>query len=471
MKEELNNMAKTTFALFFGNRGFFPGELIADARKEMAAACEKNGYGYLMMDEKLTRYGAVETIREGRLYADFLEAHRGEYDGIILCLPNFGDENGASVALKDVDVPILVQAYPDEAGKMDFAHRRDALCGKLAMCNVLRQMGIRYTLTANFAVAPQDAAFAEDLRLFAATCRVVRGMKRVNIGAIGARTTAFKTVRCDEIAFQNKRINIETIDLSLVFDKMDNMSAEKIAQKSKQYESLADFGTYPPQKLNNIARLGAALDELIEEYDLQAVAIRCWNEFQTRYGIAPCLVLGELNERGIASSCELDITNAVMMRAVGLAADYPVMLLDVNNNYGGDKDRVIFFHCGPVPASLMKARGKIEEHLMFKKSFGEGSGVGINKGECVSGEVTVGSFKTENGKLCAFITEGELTEDPIQKEFFGVGKVFKKENANAMLNYMANNGYRHHVCITRGNWAEAVAEAFEKYLGYDIDKI
>ena len=464
-------MAKTTFALFFGNRGFFPGELIADARKELVLACENNGYGYLMMDESLTRYGAVETIQEGKLYADFLEKHRGEYDGIILCLPNFGDENGASVAFKEVDVPILVQAYRDEDGKMDFAHRRDALCGKLAMCNVLRQLGIRYTLTRDFTVSPLDPSFAEDLRLFAATCRVVKGMRRFNVGAIGARTTAFKTVRCDEIALQNKRINIETIDLSLVFNKMDNIAQEKIAKKKEVYETLSDFGTYPPEKLENIARLGAALDELIEEYDLQAVALRCWNEFQTRYGIAPCLVLGELNERGIAASCELDIANAVMMRAVGLASDHPVMLLDVNNNYGNDQDRIIFFHCGPVPASLMKGRGKIEEHLMFRKSFGEGSGVGINKGECISGEVTVGSFKTENGKLCAFVAEGELTDDPIQKEFFGVGKVFKKENANGMLNYMATNGYRHHICITPGRWSAAISEAFERYLGYNIDQI
>lgn len=126
---------KTTFALYFANRGFFPGELIADARKSMTKALEDAGYGYICMDENLTRYGAVETITEGKLFADFLKENEGKYDGIILSLPNFGDENGASVALKDVDVPVLVQAFPDELDKMDFAHRRDSWCGKIAMCN------------------------------------------------------------------------------------------------------------------------------------------------------------------------------------------------------------------------------------------------------------------------------------------------------------------------------------------------
>lgn len=464
-------MRKTTFALYFGNRGFFPGELIASARQEVVKACEDNGYGYIIMDEALTRYGAVETITEGKLFAKFLEEHKGEYDGIILSLPNFGDENGASVAFKDVDVPILVQAYPDEMDKMDFAHRRDSMCGKMAMCNLLRQMKIKYTLTKKFCVSPLSDDFAEDLRIFAGTCRVVDGMRKFNVGAIGARTTAFKTVRCDEIAFQNRRVNIETIDMTVVFDLMDNADTVKIEAKKQKYLTLSDFSGWADIKLENIARLGVAIDQLIEEYDLQAVAVRCWNELQMRYGIAPCLVLGELNERGIAAACELDITNAVMMRAMGLAANWPVVLLDVNNNYMDDMNKGIFFHCGPAPASMMEGKGKIEQHLMFKKSYGDGSGVGINVGKLIKGDVTVGSFKTEDGDLCAFVTEGKFTEDKLPDVFFGMGIVFEKENANAMFNYMASNGYRHHAAVTKGNYAESVREAFANYLNYKIDLI
>src|SRR5690242_533180 len=121
-------MSKMTFALYFGNRGFFPEALVAEARREVQAAVEKLGYGALILDESVTRYGAVETAEEGRKYAAFLRAHKGKYDGVILCLPNFGDENGAIAALEDCGVPILIQAYPDEIGKMDFEHRRDAFC-------------------------------------------------------------------------------------------------------------------------------------------------------------------------------------------------------------------------------------------------------------------------------------------------------------------------------------------------------
>ena len=160
-----------------------------------------------------------------------------------------------------------------------------------------------------------------------------------------------------------------------------------------------------------------------------------------------------------------------MMRAVGLAANYPVMLLDVNNNYENDKNKIIFFHCGPAPVSLMVGDSKIEEHLMFKKSYGEGSGVGINKGKYITGDVTIGSFKTENGKLCAFTSEGVFTQDELPSCFFGCSAVFEKEGADKMLEYMALNGYRHHVAITKGHHAKAIEIAFRDYLDYQIDLI
>ena len=461
------------FAIYFGNRGFFPGELVASAIADFKRVLAANGHEALIMEGAGTRYDAVETPEEGRKYADFLAAHRGEYDGVILSLPNFGDENGAVVALRDAGVPILVQAYPDEPGMMDFSHRRDSVCGKIAMCNVLRQAAIKYTLTTDFAESPDSPQFAEDLRNFAAVCRVVKGMRRFNLGAIGARTTAFKTVRVDEIALQRKGVNVECVDLAEVFAMMDGADADAVAEKRAKYLAYADFAGVAEAKIDAIARLGVAFDILIKRFSLDAIAVRCWDELQKRYGIAPCLAMSVLNEAGIAAACEMDVNNAVMMRAVALASDSPVGLFDVNNNFGGAKDKAIMFHCSAIPGSMLCGKGCIGEHLMFKKAYGPGTGIGIFGGEVKAMPLTVGSFKTEDGKLCAFVTEGEATDDRIEKAFFGTGFVFRKADgdANAMLNFMAKNGYRHHVAFVRGSWSAAIVEAFSNYLGYEIDRI
>ena len=127
------------FALYFGNRGFFPASLIVGAREEMVRAVTDAGYDYIIAPEELTRYGAVETRQEGWRYAEWLKTHEGEYDGVIMSLPNFSDENGAIAALEHCGKPICIQAYPDEIGKMDFDHRRDSYCGKFSIEDVFHQ--------------------------------------------------------------------------------------------------------------------------------------------------------------------------------------------------------------------------------------------------------------------------------------------------------------------------------------------
>lgn len=458
-----------TFALYFANRGFFPGELIDDSRKELCKVLKDNGFDYIMPESKDMRFGAVETPAEGKIFADFLAENKGKFDGIIVSLPNFGDENGALVALKDAEVPVLIQAFPDEEGKMDFAHRRDSMCGKFAMCNALRQAKIPFTLTEDFTVSPSSDSFKKDLFNFAAVCRVVNGMKSFNVGIIGARTSAFKTVRIDEIALQNKGINVETFDLSEIFSRVEKVTDEQMNAMKTEINNVTVFEGYPEEKLDKMAKLQVVLEDIAKEYNLSAMAVRCWPEFQTVMGIAPCTNVGILNEKGIATACETDVSNAVMMRALALAADAPCTLLDFNNNFKNDRNKAIMFHCGPMAISMMKGKGKTIEHLMFKKSYGEGSGVGVNKGELFEGKITFGSIRTENGKVKGFVSDGIFTDDNIEKEFFGSGKVVEKENINGIANYMAKSGYKHHICITYGDLREVIKEAFETYLGFELD--
>ena len=54
--------AKTTFAVIVGNRGFFPGHLAQTGRKDILEVLKKGGYGAVVLGDKDTKYGAVETL-------------------------------------------------------------------------------------------------------------------------------------------------------------------------------------------------------------------------------------------------------------------------------------------------------------------------------------------------------------------------------------------------------------------------
>ena len=459
------------FALYFGNRGFFPGELIAEARKELMDVLDSCGYAYIAMEENATKFGAVETAADGEKYAAFLKENEGEFDGVILCLPNFGDENGAVAALRRANVPILIQAYPDEIGKMDFASRRDAYCGKFSIMDVFYQCGIQYTAYKPHVIHPADPRFTQQLHDFAALCRTVKAMRSFKVGAIGARTTAFKTVRYDELTLERYGITVEALDLSDLFIRIKNMSdASRLEKKVAGLKAYSNFGKVPADKIEILAKMSLAIDDIIAQYRLDCIALRCWNELQMEYGIAPCVLLSELNDRGIAAACELDICNAIPMYALAQASGNAATCLDWNNNYGGDENKCILFHCGPVPQSLMKGKGEVTSHKMFDKSYGAGCGVGTNEGRIDAFPFTFASAKTENGKLYTYVGRGEFTKDEIEKEFFGCGGVARIDDLQNILYYIGKNGYRHHVGLTKGDVFAAITEAFENYLGYEIKK-
>ena len=464
-----------TFAICLANRGTFPGSLFDTARKELVKALAAQGHAALLLPKGSTRHDAVGSPKEGRVYAKFLAAHRGEIDGVILSLPNFGDENGAVVALKAAGVPILVQAYPDEPEKMGIHERRDAVCGKLAMCNGLRQAGVPYTLTADFAVAPKAKAFAADVRRFAALCRVVKGLRDFNVGVLGARTTPFKCVRIDEIAFQRRGVNVETLDLADVFKLMRAADAKAVAAKRKELEAYARRTPCCAKRLDALARLAVAVDRIVDDYGLDSVAVRCWDEFQTEWGISPCVVMSLLNDRGFPAACETDVDNAVMMKALALAAGdgEPVAVFDVNNNYRNARDKAILFHCSAVPKGMLVQKGLMDNHPILGKSMGPDTSVGVYNGKMKPGAITVASLRTEDGKLRGFVTEGEVTALDPGKGFFGTGFVFRKADGdmNGLFNYMAENGYRHHVAFAYGKNADVVREALVKYLDYEIERV
>jgi L-fucose isomerase-like protein len=464
---------KSTFAVFLGNRGFFPASLMASARQDLTEVLHKLGHETLFLDEHVTRHGAVETVKEGQVYANFLARERGKYDGVILSLPNFGDETGAIAALKDAGVPILIQAYPDELDKMAPASRRDAFCGKFSVMDVFCQYGLKFTALQPHTVHPRSPRFAANIDYFDRLCRVVKAMKSMVVGAIGARTTAFKTVRIDELALQRHAITMETLDLADVFARMNALSAsdETVKAKAALLRNYSNWNGVPEAALEKISRLGVVFDTIIDEYKMDAVAIRCWSELEVQLRISPCVLLSELNDRGVPAACEVDVGNAVTMYGLSRAAEGVATCLDWNNNYGDDDSKCILFHCGPVPQSLMTAKGQISDHLILANAFGAGCGWGCNVGRIAPTPFTFGSLLTEGGKLKFYVGQGRITEDVIPKESFGCAGVAQIDHMQDVFQTIGYAGHRHHVSVTPGHVAAPVTEAFERYLGYEVTRV
>lgn len=458
------------FALYFGNRGFFPESLVASARKEMIEAVTRGGHSYISMEETRTKFGAITSAADGYVYAQFLKEHEGEYDGVIMCLPNFSDENGAVAAMRDAGKPILIQAYPDEIGHMSFEERRDAFCGKFSIEDCFTQYGIPFSVFPPHVCHPLSPEFADQLTKFAGVCRVVNGMKRFSIGAIGARTSLFKTVRFDELALEKYGVTVDSFDLSELFDNMNKMkTTPEVLQTVQNLKDYTDFSHVPEDKTILMAKCILCIIDYVKEWKLDSLALRCWNEFPIVMGISACTVISYLNHMGIPCSCELDVCNTLAMRALTLATENVSTVLDWNNNYGTQTDKCILFHCGPVAQDMMEAKGTVTDHKMFAKSWGAGCAWGVNEGRIKKGQFTFASAKTTDGKIQMYLGEGDFTGEPIEKVFFGAAGVAHIENLENILMYVGRNGYRHHVSVAFGDAKAILEEAFNVYLHYDVN--
>jgi len=460
-----------TLGLIVGNRGFFPDHLAQSGRQEMMAVLEKAGAKVVALTPADSKHGAVETREEAHACADLFRRHRDEIDGVVVTLPNFGDERGIADALRfaELDVPVLIQATPDSAGSMSIRDRRDSFCGKMSACNNLKQYGIRYSLTTRHTEAPESAAFASDLEWFKGVCRVVRGLRRLRIGAVGARPAAFNTVRFSEKLLERAGISVEPIDLSEILGRINRLGNDDPAVKAK----LAAIGAYVPTvgiptlATLKMAKLGAVIDQWMAETDVAVSAVQCWTSIEEFYGVVPCTVMSMMSDELMSSACEVDVCGVIGMHALRLASGTPSALLDWNNNYGDDPDKAVCFHCSNLPKSFFQDV-RMDYQEIIAGTVGRENTYGTCVGRVKAAPMSFARFSTddERGTICGYVGEGTFTDDPL--DTFGGAGVVHIPGMQALLRFICENGFEHHVAANMSSVAAMVHEATTNYLGWDV---
>lgn len=464
-------MQPVTFGLLVGNRGFFPSHLCETGRRDMLATLEKAGYRVLALDTHATKFGSIESLEDAHKAAALLKAKADEIDGVIVTLPNFGDEKAIATALRlsGLNRPVLVHAFPDDAARMTVKDRRDSFCGKMSVCNNLRQYGIPFTLTTLHTDSPASPTFAADLADFAGTCRVVRGLRGMRIGALGARPTAFNTVRYSEKLLEKNGISVETMDLFECFGRVNRLKDDEaiVQAKLKAIQGYVNVGNVPQLALLRMAKLGVVIDQWRESARLDCTAIQCWTAMEEYYGVVPCTLMSMMSNSLSPSACEVDVVGAVAMTALARASLRPAALLDWNNNYGGDPDKAVVFHCSNLPKDIF-SNVKMDYQEIIAGSVGKDNTYGTVVGRVAAGPCTYCRIATddESGKMRAYVGEGELTDDQLDT-FGGVG-VIKVPRFQQLLQFICQNGFEHHMALTPTRVGKAVREALERYMGFEI---
>lgn len=463
-----NHPQQLTFGVIIGNRGFFPSYLVGEARQQAVALFGKLNIRTVMLNETQTNLGGVETRQEAKTCAELFRQHRDEIHGIVVLLPNFGDEKAAAEAIRlsGLNVPVLIQAEEDNLDKMGLATRRDSFCGKISLCNNLRQYGIPFSLTSQHVCALSSEIFMQDLQRFSQLCRVVKAMRRVRVGAIGARPAGFNTVRYSEKLLEKMGIAVETLDLSEIFSRIKLLRDDdiRVAEKRQILEDNADARAIPSEKLHTMAKLFVVIGEWIQANDIDTTAIQCWTSLQENLGINVCSIMSVMSGQLMPSACEVDVMGALSMYALASCSLSPASLADWNNNFGDDRDKCVLFHCGNFPSASLESP-VVGTADIIGTTVGKENTCGAVHGRMKSGNLTYFRLSTDDftGEIKAYVGEGESVDDAL--DTVGCRAVIRVPQLESLLAWICKNGFEHHVAMNHSSTAAVLQEAFSTYLG------
>jgi L-fucose isomerase-like protein len=464
---------KITFGLIVATRNIFNARLAKEGRKQLLKLLDRLRFEYIIPPENATPNGAIETLSDAKKCAQLFKQNQDKIDGIIIVLPNFGDELGVvqTLDMAKLGVPVMIQACNDRLDKVDVKSRRDAFCGKLSVCNNLYQYGIPFTDTSEHTCDIDSKLFASDIDSFSRICRVVKGLKNARIGAIGARPAAFQTVRFSEKLLQASGITVVPVDLSeIIFgaEKLDDQS-KKVKERLSQIKDYGNVPDYVDEKnILKQAKLSIVIDNWMQENELDASAIQCWTSIQNNFGCAVCLSMSMMGERFMPSACEMDVAGVVSMYALLLASGNIPGFLDWNNNYGSEKDKCACTHCSNYPKSFMGGEIEISNLDILGQTIGRDKCFGAIKGHVAPGPMTFFRISTDDskGQIKGYLGQGQFTDDPFEMD--GGIAVCNVSRIRELLAYLCQNGFEHHVAMTRSHCAEVLREAISKYMKWDL---
>jgi len=465
-------MSRTTLGVIVGNRGIFPDSVARDGREEILALLHNQGFDTICLTPEDSKFGTVETFPDSNACAELFKRNADKIDGILVTLPNFGDERGVANAIRfsGLKVPVLVHAFPDSVDRLAMTSRRDAFCGKFSVCSNLSQYNIPFTLTTKHTAAPNSPGFLQDLANFGATCRVVRGMKNVRFGQIGARPGPFNSVRYSEKLLEHAGISVDTLDMADVMGRISKLKDDdpQVQARLKAIQGYTDVGQAPLANLLNMAKFALVVESWITENQLVGSAVQCWNSLQDLLGVVPCTVMSMMSNGLLPSACEVDMAGAIAMYVLQLASGTPSAIVDWNNNYEDDDDKCVIFHCSNFPQYFYSEPTKMDTHEMLKIVSGQGNTWGTLQGRIKTGPMTFLRLNTDDvtGTLTAYAAAGESIPDPAPT-WGGIG-VVHIPRLQDLLRYICEQNFEHHVSVSLSSVAPGVVEALRHYLGWQV---
>jgi L-fucose isomerase-like protein len=416
----------------------------------------------IVPDEKLTREGCVRNDDEAeKAIALFKEK---DINGLIIGTMTFGDEVSAlAIASTFRDKPVFLFGTKEGPFTADGNRRSDSFCGTLSISSGLHRRQIPFIFGG--IVFPEESNFKNSVTDFLRVCAISRGFIRARIGLVGPRPERFETCIFSEDQLVKKfQQRVIPIDLADIMSQANSPKNSSVVKKIvKNIKAQADSSAIAPDTLQNIAGLECALEQFAVEKGLSAMGIQCWTAMQSVYGISSCHAMGRLTDKGIMTSCEVDIYGALTMLMQYLASlgETVPHFIDWTIKHQEKENVFLAWHCGNAPPSLA-CHGEnisLKYHSILGPSLGIDRSMGTGEFQLAPGTVTLSRLQEHDGKFKLLVTTGEIVASP--QKLRGSWSWVEVPDLDKLYTTLVKEGFTHHASLIHGDCSRVLVNACE----------
>jgi len=462
-------MEKVKIGFVPAHRTVFDEKWAVEMRQRTLKALSKiEGLESVYPDEKLTKKGLVSGEEDAEKTIQLFKEK--DVTGIIIGTMTFGDEVAAIKVVDSLcDKPVLVFGTKEGPFTSEGGRRSDSFCGTLSVTSGLYRRRIPFIFAG--IVFPEEKSFLHAVANFVRTCAIVKGFKGARIGMVGPRPEGFETVAFNEVAminqFKQRLVPISLVDIL--------HSAEAASDKDpmiraivQEIKARADTSRIKESSIVKIAKLEYALEKYAKEKKLDGMGVQCWTAMQEVYGISSCVSMGRLTDKGIMTSCEVDIYGALTMLIQYFASlrTTPPHFIDWTIAHQEEENVFLAWHCGNAPMSLLCEGCKItlRGHSILANVVGAERAQGTAEFQLKPGPATICRLAEHDGKFKILITKGRIKKS--DQELRGSRGWVQVDNLDALYRTLVEKGFIHHASLIHGEYVQAIADSC-RFLGIE----
>ena len=315
-------------------------------------------------------------------------------------------------------------------------------------------------------VFPEEENFKNFVDVFIRVCSAAQGFMDARIGLVGPRPERFETcIFSEDLLMRKFRQRVVPIDLA---DIMAKAAAAENTPELKKYikemNSQANTSEAGTDIVMKIAGLEYSLVNFAAEKKLSAMGIQCWTAMQSVYGLSPCYAMGRMTDRGVMTSCEVDIYGALTMLLQYLAALGKTVphFIDWTIRHQEKENTFLSWHCGNAPPSLACKTGDI--NLRYHSILGESLGIENSKGtgefQLKAGKVTLCRLQEQDGVFKMLIALGKtaVTKQNLRGSWCWV----EVPDLDLLYETLVKEGFTHHASLIHGDFSQPIARVCEQ---------